>query len=56
MLWPALSRGRRDQSGRVVARAIRGARLVLIDGMGHGLPEQLWDRVISELTGTFAQG
>jgi pimeloyl-ACP methyl ester carboxylesterase len=46
----------RPFGGRVVARAIRGARLVLIDGMGHGLPEQLWDRVISELTGTFAQG
>jgi pimeloyl-ACP methyl ester carboxylesterase len=46
----------RPFGGRVVARAIRGARLVLIDGMGHDLPEQLWDRVISELTGTFAQG
>ena len=46
----------RPFGGRVVARAIRGARLVLIDGMGHNLPEQLWDRVISELTGTFAQG
>jgi pimeloyl-ACP methyl ester carboxylesterase len=45
----------RPFGGRVVARAIRGARLVLIDGMGHNLPEQLWDRVISELTGTFAQ-
>ena len=46
----------RPFGGRVVARAIRDARLVLIDGMGHDLPEQLWDRVISELTGTFAQG
>ncbi len=46
----------RPFGGRVVARAIRGARLVLIDGMGHDLPEQLWDRVIGELTGTFAQG
>jgi pimeloyl-ACP methyl ester carboxylesterase len=46
----------RPFGGRVVARAIRGARLVLIDGMGHDLPEQLWDRVVSELTGTFAQG
>jgi pimeloyl-ACP methyl ester carboxylesterase len=44
----------RPFGGRVVARAIRGARLVLIDGMGHDLPEQLWDRVIGALTTTFA--
>jgi pimeloyl-ACP methyl ester carboxylesterase len=45
----------RPFGGRMVARAIRGARLVLFDGMGHDLPEQLWDRVIGELTATFAQ-
>ena len=44
----------RPFGGRVVARAIRGARLVLIDGMGHDLPEQLWDRLIGALTTTFA--
>jgi len=44
----------RPFGGRAVARAIRGARLVLIDGMGHDLPEQLWDRFIGELTTTFA--
>jgi pimeloyl-ACP methyl ester carboxylesterase len=44
----------RPFGGRAVARAIRGARLVLIDGMGHDLPEQLWDRIIGELTTTFA--
>jgi pimeloyl-ACP methyl ester carboxylesterase len=46
----------RPSGGRAVARAIDRARLVLFDGMGHDLPEQLWDRVISELTATFAQG
>jgi pimeloyl-ACP methyl ester carboxylesterase len=46
----------RPFGGRAVARAIRGARLVLIDGMGHDMPEQLWDRLIGELTATFAQG
>jgi pimeloyl-ACP methyl ester carboxylesterase len=46
----------RPFGGRVVARAIRGARLVLFDGMGHDLPEQLWDRITGELTATFAQG
>ena len=44
----------RPFGGRVVARAIRGARLVLIDGMGHDMPEQLWDRIIGALTTTFA--
>jgi pimeloyl-ACP methyl ester carboxylesterase len=44
----------RPVGGRAVARAIRGARLVLIDGMGHDLPEQLWDRIIGELTTTFS--
>jgi len=44
----------RPFGGRAVARAIDGARLVLIDGMGHDLPKQLWDRVIRELTTNFA--
>lgn len=43
----------RPNGGRAVARAINGARLVLIDGMGHDLPRQLWDRVIGELTSNF---
>jgi pimeloyl-ACP methyl ester carboxylesterase len=46
----------RPFGGRVVARAIRGARLVQFDGMGHDLPEELWDRITGELTSTFAQG
>jgi pimeloyl-ACP methyl ester carboxylesterase len=45
----------RPFGGRVVARAIPGARLRLFDGMGHDLPEELWDDVIGELTTTFAQ-
>jgi pimeloyl-ACP methyl ester carboxylesterase len=44
----------RPFGGRVMARAIDGARLVLIDGMGHDLPRQLWDRVIRELTTNFS--
>jgi pimeloyl-ACP methyl ester carboxylesterase len=42
--------------GRAVARSIRGARWVTFDGMGHELPEQLWEPVISQLTTTFAEG
>jgi pimeloyl-ACP methyl ester carboxylesterase len=45
----------RPFGGRAVARAINGARLVLFDGMGHDLPQQLWDRVIGVLTGNFAE-
>lgn len=44
----------RPFGGRAVARAINGARLVLVDGMGHDLPRQLWDRVIGELKTNFA--
>ncbi len=44
----------RPAGGRAVAEAIDRARLVLFDGMGHDLPEELWDPVISELTTTFA--
>ena len=46
----------RPTGGRAVARAIRGARLVVVKGMGHDLPEQLWDRMIGELTTNFAKG
>jgi pimeloyl-ACP methyl ester carboxylesterase len=45
----------RPSGGRAIARAIKGARLVLIDGMGHDLPEQLWDQVVGELKTTFAE-
>ena len=32
--------------GRATARAIRGARLITIPGMGHDLPRELWPRVV----------
>jgi len=44
----------RPIGGRSVARAIHGARMVWIDGMGHDLPKELWDQVIAELTRNFA--
>lgn len=46
----------RPFGGRAVARAIKNARLVLFDGMGHELPEPLWDDVVGELKTTFADG
>ncbi|MGH3676465.1 MAG: alpha/beta fold hydrolase [Mycobacterium sp.] len=45
----------RPFGGRAIARAVKGARLVLIDGMGHDLPEQLWDQIIGELKTNFAE-
>jgi len=43
----------RPTGGRAVARAIPHARLALFDGMGHELPEELWDQVIGELKTNF---
>ncbi|MCB9409889.1 alpha/beta hydrolase [Mycolicibacterium sp.] len=45
----------RPAGGRAIAKAIPGARLVLFDGMGHDLPEPLFDDIIVELATTFAQ-
>src|SRR5262249_4119712 len=45
----------RPYGGRAVARSIRGARLVLFDGMGHDLPRELWDDIVGELKTTFAE-
>jgi pimeloyl-ACP methyl ester carboxylesterase len=38
--------------GKATAGAIPGARLVLMDGMGHDLPTELWPQVIGEITRT----
>src|ERR1700730_6795953 len=35
--------------GRATARAIRGARLMYIEGMGHDLPRALWPRLIQAI-------
>jgi pimeloyl-ACP methyl ester carboxylesterase len=45
----------RPYGGRAVAKAIKGARLVLFDGMGHELPEPLWDDIVGELKTNFAE-
>lgn len=45
----------RPSGGRAIAAAIPGARLVLLDGMGHDLPEPLFERIVGELTTTFAE-
>jgi pimeloyl-ACP methyl ester carboxylesterase len=45
----------RPSGGRAIAKAIRRSRLVLFDGMGHNLPEPLWDDIVGELKTTFAE-
>ena len=45
----------RPAGGRAIAAAVPGARLVLFDGMGHDLPEPLFDAIVDELATTFAQ-
>ncbi len=44
----------RPRNGRAVAGAIPGARFVVVDGMGHDLPEPVWRPIIETLTENFA--
>ena len=46
----------RPRNGRNVARAIEGARYVVVDGMGHDLPEPVWRPVVEALTENMALG
>ncbi|HEX6461632.1 MAG TPA: alpha/beta hydrolase, partial [Thermoleophilaceae bacterium] len=39
----------RPSGGKATARAIPGARLMLVDGMGHDLPERAWPRLIDSI-------
>ena len=41
--------------GLATAKAVPGARLVVIPGMGHDLPQQLWPRLVDEIV-THARG
>lgn len=45
----------RPRNGRAVAAAIPGARYVVIDGMGHDLPEAVWRPIVETLTENFAR-
>jgi pimeloyl-ACP methyl ester carboxylesterase len=36
--------------GRATARAIPGARLLMVDGMGHDLPRKVWPQVLDAIT------
>jgi pimeloyl-ACP methyl ester carboxylesterase len=39
----------RPSGGRATAKAIRGARLMTVDGMGHDLPRQVWPRLVDAI-------
>jgi pimeloyl-ACP methyl ester carboxylesterase len=41
--------------GRATAAAIPGARLVMIPGMGHDLPPEVWEQIIDEIVATAAR-
>ncbi|UQE76655.1 alpha/beta fold hydrolase [Gordonia sp. PP30] len=43
----------RPSGARAITREVPGARLAMIDGMAHDLPEPLWDRIVGELTDHF---
>jgi len=45
----------RPRNGRNVARTIDGARYVVVDGMGHDLPEPVWRPVVEALTESFRE-
>jgi pimeloyl-ACP methyl ester carboxylesterase len=45
----------RPSGGRATARAIPGARLRLIEGMGHDLPRQLWPVFADDIVDTAAR-
>jgi pimeloyl-ACP methyl ester carboxylesterase len=45
----------RPSGGKASARAIPGARLELIDGMGHDLPRQVWPRILDGIEQTSAR-
>ena len=38
--------------GRATARAIKGAKLLMLDGMGHDLPRPLWPKIVDAIVQT----
>jgi pimeloyl-ACP methyl ester carboxylesterase len=45
----------RPSGGKATARAITGAQLELIDGMGHDLPRGVWPRILDGIEQTAAR-
>jgi pimeloyl-ACP methyl ester carboxylesterase len=45
----------RPSGGRATARAVPGARLRIVEGMGHDLPRELWPTFADEIADTAAR-
>ena len=45
----------KPSGGRATARAIRDARLIMLEGMGHDLPRVYWDRIIDAIAANAAR-
>jgi pimeloyl-ACP methyl ester carboxylesterase len=45
----------RPAGGRATARAIPGARLRIVEGMGHDLPRAVWPEIVEEIAATAAR-
>ncbi|MFT3662179.1 MAG: alpha/beta hydrolase [Gordonia sp. (in: high G+C Gram-positive bacteria)] len=45
----------RPSGAKAIAKAVPDARLHLVDGMAHDLPEPLWDEIVGTMTGHFAE-
>jgi pimeloyl-ACP methyl ester carboxylesterase len=39
----------RPSGGRATAKAIAGAKLVKVSGMGHDMPRAVWDQIVAEI-------
>jgi pimeloyl-ACP methyl ester carboxylesterase len=39
----------RPSGGKATARAIKGAKLVMIEGMGHDMPRGAWPQIIDAI-------
>jgi hypothetical protein len=44
----------RPRNGRNLSRLIEGARFIVVDGMGHDLPQPVWRPVTDALTENMA--
>ena len=45
----------RPAGGKAIAHAVPDSRLLLLDGMGHDLPEPLWPQIIGAITDNIAR-
>jgi pimeloyl-ACP methyl ester carboxylesterase len=45
----------RPSGGRATAKAIAGAKLVKVSGMGHDLPRAVWDQIVAEIAANAAR-